>query len=348
MRETAEEYLDRDSNSIKSKNIRPILLGSSVLAGGGGGNYLEALEKSQELTDSGVEVRNISEFEDDDILATIFGMGPVNNHTDNFVDVARASAEKYSDEFGEMDGIILGELGPDLVVEALAIAQELDLPIVNADVAGRRAVPSIQHEIIEESPIERTPLVYTDGEKHETVEGTRSGVELEEEIRSLAEDTLWYVTGYSAEACKYRKHTAQGWFEKCLETVRNDHEILAEGRIREIVSTNHKGHTLGLIKIYSSEGITEMAIYNENVLAVRGDRVLGEMPESLSLINEDGKPVYNGDLPDAGAEVRLIKVSQPEIWGDNENLSPEELNLKYNGETLLYKGEELEDFIGEN
>jgi hypothetical protein len=41
-------------------------------------------------------------------------------------------------------------------------------------------------------------------------------------------------------------------------------------------------------------------------------------------------------------------VSQPGIWGDNENLSPEELNLKYNGETLLYKGEELEDFIGEN
>jgi DUF917 family protein len=325
-------------NYIRSENIREILKGASFLGSGGGGIYDEALELYQSNSPSEVEVRDLEDFSDDDFLVTIFSIGPVNHSTDDPLEAAKKSVEDYESEYSEIDGIILGELGPDLIIEAVYLADCLEIPIANADVAGMRAVPSVQYEIIEGTSISRTPLVASNGTKTINV-SSGSGTHIDREIRDFTDGDNWYITGYGNTAKEYIESPApQGWLEECLYLEEGDIEKLGEGRLESVTSEEVDGHNIGRIVIDGDQTM-ELLFQNENLLAYRDGEKISEPPHIISVINEEGIAVNNGDLPEEG-ELSVVRIKH-DFWNDRNvfDLNALDINL---GNNKVKFGERLE------
>lgn len=303
------------SRYINSSNIEDILRGASILAGGGGGDYSTALERFRGSINTEIEVRPLSNFSGDATIVTVFGLGPVNSSSETPMEIAEESVEAFEQNFSDIDGIILGELGPDLVVEAALVAERMDVPVVDADVAGLRAVPSIQNEIIEGSEIERTPLVATDGQEIEVIREAENGLEVEERIRELAEDSIWYVTGYPASPEDYSSSAATGWYQECLNAFSSS-EIIAEGRLTSVETRQIDGHTYGRIDVEAGSCYT-LLFRNENLELREEGETVAEAPDSITLIHE-GSGVYNGNIPDTGEEVQIAVIGLSEVWEETD------------------------------
>jgi DUF917 family protein len=303
------------SRYIDSSNIEDILRGASILAGGGGGDYSRAVERFQNFVDSEVEVRPLSMFSEEATIVTVFGLGPVDSSEDNAIELAEESIMEFEENFSEIDGIILGELGPDLVVEAAIIAQRMEIPVADADVAGLRAVPSIQNEIIEASDLDRTPIVATNGEVTEIIRETCSGLEIEQRIRELADDSIWYITGYPATPEQYSESAATEWYDECMNAFSNC-DMIAEGSIVSLETRQVDGHTYGRIEVESENRYT-LLFRNENIELQEDGEVIAEAPESITLIHE-GRGVYNGEIPEEGEQVQIAVISFPEIWYESD------------------------------
>lgn len=340
--ESSIENLSNSYSSINSGNIEDILHGSAILSGGGGGSYESALELYRSLDPDSVEVRDLDDFSDDSNLATVFGLGPVDHGTDNPLEVARRSVDLYESVYEEIDGLILGELGPDLVVEAAIIADELDIPVANADVAGMRAVPSIQNEIIEDSEISRPPVVATNGEEHRYIE-TGTGEELEQEIRDIVDGEIWYVTGYTENPENYSEAALEGWFEETLTFEDAEIEQIGEGEVQSIEAHEVDGHTSGRMTIEGRSTI-EVFFQNENLLAFRDGEQVASAPETITVIDENGQPIYNGDLPDEGQQLEVYTITY-DFWQDSEAMDIQQLNLEVFGSTVRFQ-DQLELDIG--
>lgn len=332
-----------DSNSsIHSDNIEQILRGASILSGGGGGSYREAYEDYREISPSQVEVRDLSEFNQDANIATIFGLGPVNHSETTSLAIAQESVSMYEQEYGGVDGVILGELGPDLIIEAISVANRLDIPIANADVAGMRTVPSIQNEIIENNYISRTPLVASNGDNHIRIE-SGIGEEIDREIRNLADEGIYYITGYANTATDYVDSQAPtGWMEECLQIGEENFRSSLEGDIRNIgsgilESVNSEeinGHTVGRMTVEGEETL-EVFFQNENLLAYRDGEQVSQAPNTISVIDDDGVGISNGHIPEQGEKVEVYEISY-DFWQNTECFDLETQEIETNNKTVTF------------
>jgi diaminopimelate epimerase len=335
--------------NINSENINSILQGSSILAGGGGGGYREALDNYRSINPNKVKVKDLQDFSPDEKLATVYGLGPVDHRKNNLIELAQESVELYESEFSEIDGIILGELGPDLIVESIAIADELNIPIVNADVAGMRAVPSIQNEVIEASNLERAPIVATDGDEDIVITNEISGIELERRIRDMASDNMWYITGYCHTAEDFQGEVSEGWFEEChnFPSGRPDMEIIGSGRIENTEVRDIEGHTVGRITI---EGNSTYQVFfrNENILLLEDGEPIVEAPETITLISESGYGIYNGEIPSEGEGVTIARIEYEEIWDEEmRDIFNLEAGFELEGASVVFGNEEAFEKEGE-
>ncbi|MFB6100520.1 MAG: DUF917 family protein [Candidatus Nanohalobium sp.] len=332
-------------NYINSRNIGQILRGSSILSGGGGGSYRESLENYRSSSSDEVEVRDLDDFSENDTIVTVFGLGPVDHETEDPLSVAQQSVEMYESEYGEIEGIILGELGPDLIVEAVAIADRLDVPIADADVAGMRAVPSIQNEIIEGAEVSRTPLVATDGEDSAYIEeGT--GQEIERAVRELTDSDIWYITGYANPAAGYSGSVPQGWFDECIDPDGSQREVLGSGTLESVESEEVDGHTVGRMLIRGEETI-ELYFQNENLLAYIDGEEAARAPDTISAVDSNGVGINNGDLPEEGEQLEVHRISH-DFWQDASCFNLETQRISADEDTVNFQENTEFDITGDN
>ncbi len=326
----SSEFVNQDAETresprnISSDNIEVLLQGASILSGGGGGNYDTALERYRSISPSPVNVKDLSEFCDDDTLATVFGLGPVENQVDDQLSIASKSVRLFEERYSEVDGFVLGEVGPDLIVEAALAANELGAAVVDADVAGMRAVPSIQNEIIEATSISRTPLVATNGEDTLSIE-SGSGREIEARLRDLSTHDLWYVTGYANPPSDYSA-AVQGWFDECVKFDRANISRLGEGRVYSTETTQSQGHSVGRIRVQGSRNF-EIFLLNENIIAFRDGEAISQAPDTICILDERGIGISNGNLPETGERVEIYELTY-NFWQNAKCLNLESLGVQ--------------------
>lgn len=342
--ETLQEST-QNLTSINPENIQSILRGASLLSSGGGGEFSTALQTYRNMNLGPVEVRDLDSFDQNDTIVTIFGLGPVDNDVENALDIARRSLTQFEYEVEQIDGIILGEIGPGLIVESAMAASELDIPVVNADVAGMRAVPSIHNEIIEGSHLNRTPLVAVDSQNEVIIEETLSGEELENRLRGLSSGDLWYITGYAHTASELQETVATGWLQECLNFEQTEVDFMGAGTLVDKDLREIDGHTVGRLVI-EGENIFEVFLRNENLLLLQDGETVAEAPNMISLVSPEGYGVYNGNIPEIGTEIEIHRMWHP-VWDDNEHiLNPEIEGFTVEENRVIYNESEYFDIRG--
>jgi len=185
---------------INQENFREVLKGISLICGGGGGNPSEAEERMNEVLGE-VEINDLDDFEDEDVLVSIFGVGGLKTKERNVKKTIQKGLDEFKQEFEiKPAGVIPVEVGAGSVSEALIAANALKLPLANADIVGMRCAPEIYLETITLADISRTPLIAVSPDREiVSIKQTKGYEELEEKLRSLSSNKIWYVMGYPIE-----------------------------------------------------------------------------------------------------------------------------------------------------
>nr|EGQ40117.1 MAG: hypothetical protein J07AB56_08450 [Candidatus Nanosalinarum sp. J07AB56] len=312
------------NRSIESDNIDRILKGASVLAGGGGGTYRGSLDNYRLYDPRKVDIVDLGSLPSDSNVVTVFGVGPADHGTQNPTQVALESVEVYESRYAEVDAIIPGELGPSLIVEAAVVADELGVPVVDADVAGMRAVPSIRNEILEVSDISRAPVITTNGQQLSVLEEA-DGQQMEQHIRRLTDGDLWYVAGYADTPASYMDAVPQGWFDECMRFDSCQLKRIGDGLVESVDTRQSRGHTVGRLLLQGEREI-EVFFQNENLLLfVDGQRV-ASAPDTISLVNDTGVGITSADPPETGEHLEAYVVRH-EFWDNPDCFDLETQNI---------------------
>jgi DUF917 family protein len=345
--------------TLSKDEITDLAYGASFLGTGGGGDRSSGLNLIGPDVDSGrhFKLASFDELGDDGLVVSPYYVGAVGHSSSkaHLTDTAYGATRVLKHYLNEnLGGIIAAELGGFATLGALHVAGMEDVPLLDADAAGR-AAPDLQCSMFYVGGIKMTPFsVYTEQEDQMIVKSISSDSQAELIVRRIAS-----VTGSSVGVCdhpgrakeikaasvegtisrsidigkKIRKGSIDGFLED-----RSIHKLF-RGYLRSTKSEIREGFTYGN---YLFEGTEEykgktMKVWfkNENLISWVDDRIYVTSPDLISIttmdlipisnpIREEGKEYFLFGLP-ADAKWRTpkgLEVMGPRFFGYNVDYLP--------------------------
>lgn len=338
--------------TLTKQEVFDMIYGCTILGTGGGGSLLRGLEMLEKDFAEGKELNMISldELPDDGMIATPYGCGaPIKEGEgldpkfdrlprldDSPAVLAFRTLEEYLGE--KCCAVSSTELGGENTAEALHIACQLGLPIVDSDPTGR-SVPDLQHTTyyVHDLPIYPLALATNFGETmiiKNVIDDFRaedivravvvaSGNELggvdhpmrgEVYKKSVIPDALTYAMNIGKTL---RETKSAGGDVAAALADSFDGKILFKGTIGETPWESRDGFNFGNIHINgigSFQGETyRIWIKNENIVSYRNEAVDVSVPDLICMVDKNGEPVTNPNWV-KDMEVTVFALPAPEIW----------------------------------
>lgn len=343
---------------LNKQEITDILYGCTVLGTGGGGNLNRGLYMINKDIEEGRELylADLDELSDDSYIATPYGCGaPAAEgseeedrfHTLPHLDdspavLAFKSLEKYLAR--KFFAVSSTELGGENTAEALHIAFQLGLPIMDADPAGR-SVPELQHSsyFVKGVPIDPLAVATNFGESI-ILEKVCNDFRAEEIVRSIAVssgDDVG-VADHPMTGKAYKESVIPGAISYALKIGKILRECKADGdeaasKIAEACSgkvlfrgvltsapwKTEGGFNVGEINLTGArefEGEEYKILFkNENMVSYRGGKLDASIPDLICMIDEGGNPLTTPNFND-GMKINVLGLPSPEVWTTERGL----------------------------
>lgn len=330
---------------LTKQNIIDILYGCAVLGTGGGGSLKEGLEIMEGDYDKDIFLIPLDEIPDDAMVATPYGCGapPLDGenepeeyknltHIDSPALVAFRHLEDY---FGQkFFAVSSTELGGANTADAIHVACELGLPIIDGDPAGR-SVPELQHTtyFVKDVPITPMAVATMFGDVvviKEAVDDFRA----EKLTRALAvaSNNLVGVTDHPTTGAIIKKSVIPNAISYAMEIgeiIRTSDNIaediikaksgkmLFKGVVKEMPWECTGGFNVGEIildGLYEYEkDIYKIWFKNENIVSYLNGVVDISVPDLICMISKDGTPITTPNF-NQGDEIIIFALPAPEIW----------------------------------
>ncbi len=329
-----------------------ILYGCTVLGTGGGGDLTKGIQKVERDFKEGKRLRlvRLDEVPDDEIVASSYFVGAISpesktkkNDLKIIIDNEALQSFNVLEEYKKTKffGIITTELGGGNTATAIDIAMNKDVPLIDADPAGR-SVPGVQHSsfYIENVPIAPLSIVNKFGDIiliNHVIDDFRA----EELIRSIAAESgnSVGVTSQAITGELLKKTTipetitlAQkiGHALRSSRTNGNDPiyemlkagqgTLLFEGTVAEdTIWNDENAYTIGEFRINGTgtkfNGHTYRVWFkNENIVSWLDDKPDVTVPDLISVVLKNtGEPISNPNLK-ANMEVAVLGFRSPPEW----------------------------------
>jgi len=312
-------------------DFSPLLQGSIFYGTGGGGSPKEAQATYQKIINSNQEIilKSLSEFDDEDIIITSFGVGSIHSTSDHQQPVENALKylEKYLNK--KIAGIIPVEIGPKSLAMAIDLASYLKLPVVDADIVGGRSTPEVFLETITMFNLSRTPSAIADDQGNVSILTNSTSAEYEEKFfRTFANnsDGRAYVVGYPLTIKQLKEAVCDSTITQCLNAgkliesgklnellSKNSGKILFEGEVIEIQDAEQAGFTCKYLILKNNSDHAKVFIKNENLLFWINGQLTLTCPDLIIMTTENDQPIYNLDLQ-IGFKVKVIGLKAPALW----------------------------------
>ena len=338
--------------------VEDILVGCAVLGTGGGGNLevgLEIMRKDYQLGKK-VKLASLDELPKEGLIGTPYGCGAPKALDESLEDkyenlprleypasiLAFQRLEAYLDK--KFVAVSSTELGGENTAEALHVACQLDLPLADADPAGR-SVPELQHSTYFVCNKNIGPLsVATNFGETIIVENVINDFRAEEIVRSIAVasgDEVG-VTDHPLKVDEY----SDAIIPNAISYAQNIGKILREGNncgrkiAEEIVNKNNGkllfvgsfkkadwkcdgGFNIGVMELSGKDEFEkeEYKIFfkNENIIAYRNGEVEVTVPDLICMIDGKGQPITTPNFKD-DMEMIIFALPSPEIWKTEKGL----------------------------
>jgi len=362
--------------TLSKENAIDIVYGCAVVGTGGGGNLKSGLEMIEDCYANGntIKMADLNELSDDDYVATPYGCGAPRllgqEQSKKYAGLpqlgypapllAFRTLEEYMGK--NFFAVASSELGAESTAEALYIAGNLGIPIMNADAAGR-SVPDLQYStyFVKKKPIYPMAVATDFGETiilKKVVDDYRA----EAIARSIAvvSNNMVGITDHPMCGKDYKESAipdAMSYAMKIGEILRNTREsggnglkvasniaeqmsgkVMFHGLISEAPWEAREGYNYGEIHIAGTGEFLgdEYRIHfkNENIISFLNDKVDVTSPDLICMIDEDGIPINTPNFNE-GQELTILALRSPEIWVTEEGLKCFDLN--YFGFDIPYR-----------
>ena len=357
--------------TLTKQNIIDILYGCTVLGTGGGGNLEEGLAMMEQDFQEGRQLRlaSLDELPDDAYIATPYGCGapPALDAEEDekykrlphlgypaSILAFRSLEEHFGEKFFAVSST---ELGGSNTAEALHTACQLDLPLMDADPAGR-SVPELQHSsyFVKNKPI--TPMaVATDYGDVVILKDAVDDFRAEEITRAIAvvSNSMVGVADHPMKGKDYKESiipNAISYAMKIGEILREEREagrsgeavakaiteamegkFLFKGNVEKTPWEQRDGFNYGEIYLngkddYAGEAY-KICFKNENIISYRNEQVDVVVPDLICMVDRNGKPLTTPNFEE-GMELNIFALPAPEIWTTEAGLKcfgPEHFGL---------------------
>lgn len=331
--------------TLGSQDLENIVNGACFLGCGGGGPLGTALDMLQtilSLTDK-ITVLDVTEVgaEETFVVTAYIGSATAAVHTTLKHISPTDACERLAQAIGRpLAGVIPAEIGAVNSLAPMTVAARLDIPIIDADGAGR-AVPEIMLTTYASQQIPISPVVVANEVAEQVLLYVQDAVAAERLVRSIVASppfggigglALWAMNGnllrtsaiagtlqYTQSlgaalrwACEHGADPVQA----ILNYFGGSGKLLFVGEVACITTQTTGGFDFFTVVLKNDEG-AQVWIYsqNENMLAWRNDDYtpIAMSPDLICYLTPDGQPLSNADLRQ-GQWVGVIGVqARPEL-----------------------------------
>lgn len=332
---------------LNKQDLKNLLLGCTVLGTGGGGSLSRGLEMIEDILNGGKEVNiiGLESVPENALVASPYFCGSVSpqqenkssNEGKNECLEAFQALEKYLNY--DFFAVIPTEIGGANTAVALAVAAEREIPVIDADPAGR-SVPELQHTTFYIKNIPIAPLaVATSLGDVIIIEKVASDFRAEQIVRSVAvvsRDKAG-VTDHPTKGERLKDSVIPGTLTKALyigEAITEAHKsgtdpvkeairagngfLLFKGRIRKADWKDKEGFTIGNIVIEREGDFPgkEYKIWykNEHIISWFDGKIDITAPDLICVLDSaNGEPITNPNCQ-VGMKVSVIGYPAPDLW----------------------------------
>ncbi len=339
---------------LSGGDLENIVWGATLLGSGGGGspeNGLQLVEEIKKLGKS-VNLLELQDIEESYHIATVAGMGaPLALKEKGFnleALYAFEALEKLYNMAGiKIDALMPVETGGFNSVVPLYVAAYKNLPVVDFDGAGGRAVPELGTLLYQLYKIPSSPLTLAN-KKGDTIAvwledplDAKTGEEIGRHI-TVAFEMLsgiagWVLTGWQAKsymnpnslsnalkvgkAIEEAKKAGKDPVKAAVESL-GGYELF-RGEIKSIDVKTVGGFDFGRTTLEGVEGYEGRKFYidfkNENMIAWKDENEPAAMvPDLICLMTLDGTPMTNADIKE-GMKLAVIGFAAGKKWREAPN-----------------------------
>jgi len=330
---------------LTKEDLDNILLGCAVLGTGGGGSLKAARRIIEaDLTKGGkFLLADAEDLDPEAIVASPYFCGAlvVEEETRGKESESLIAFRSLEDFIGKkISAVIGGELGAENTAVALSVASNVEIPLVDADPAGR-SVPELQHStfFLNDIPIAPMAVANRFGDvvivkqvaNHFHAEsivrniaiasGNRVGVaDSPVKVRVLRKSAIPKAISLARKIGEtIRKAIAkQEDLAEAIATTENG-KLLFKGTVeKDSEWKNEGGFTVGTIQI-KGRGEYQGSDYkiwykNENIIAWKDGEIDITVPDLICVLNEEtGEPIINPEAK-KGMNVTVVGFPAPEQW----------------------------------
>lgn len=331
--------------ALCSEQLRNLFLGSSFFACGGGVPYDASVAlMCAPARSNDPLLASFDEFSADDCLCTVYAIGASGKGKKNYR--AFLSAIKHLEEAVAVPirGVVPGEIGSE--VNAVWVASELGIPIVDADMVGGRAVPEEQMDVFGIYDIPSTPVAVVNEQGDVLlVKVAQDPVVLEDVYRAfaIASGGYCYLAGRPLRQTDAKRILPTGTMSRALragEELRRCQSpeqaiealsricgtsLLAVGVVAENVLRDEPGFLSGTLRILGTEAfgghVFDLHYKNENTIFLRDSEYVCSVPDLLSLLDARSlMPIPNAKVRE-GMSVLVLGTPALPVWQSARGIS---------------------------
>jgi hypothetical protein len=343
--------------NLTSGDMKDLLIGSTILGCGGGGDLEKAAAKLESAAsdDSEFTLADLDDLPDDARVVCPYIVGSLTPSADKdrFAGLpvveespALAAVRVLEEYLGEkFAAVMVGEIGAWAVADAFTVAASLGLPVLDADTAGR-SVPEMQHSLTYGGgmPFAAQAVVNEFGEtaiitrvvndiRDEALvralavaSGNQVGVADPVSVRELKPSVVPQSVSYAlAVGRAYRQAKESG--SDPAEAVANQGSgvVVFRGAISEFSWEDKDGFTLGEFTVTGEGRFAGSALRiwfkNENLMSWLDGAPFVTAPDLICVLDEDaGVPLTNPNQR-VGTKVSVIALPAYEKWRTEAALS---------------------------
>lgn len=342
---------------LKPKDIGQIIEGANLLGTGGGGTVSGASSILRKIKNP-VQLISLEEMKNTDLVCTVFGIGGKQNCDP--VKASKSALALFQKVLNKnIAAIIPVEVGAMAVANALFIASELNIPLLDSDIVGLRSSPEVFLETITLANLERTPCAIADDKGNQAVLWKSESLEkLEQFLRNFAISVGGdaFIAGYPIKARQLKNVIFDGSITTSLKTgvllkkLKNqdislvdfcqelEWKLLGTGKIKKQKKDNIKGFSQGTYAITSAKNVFTVVFKNENIVVLREKNILLTSPDSISLLDLSTCQAINNFEDNRNRNVAILGKQAIPLWRSTrgKNLfSPKNLGLNYKQKLLI-------------
>lgn len=321
---------------LTKQDLHSLALGSTLLATGGGFPFESKHQKLKELNkNNSLHLISTNDLCDNDLVCAISGIGNADNtHDLNFDQALVAGLKTMQELLGQnINALIPGEIGIENII--FELAGKLNLPVLDADTAGGRAVPEMTHDtfFLADETILPVVLVSLTGETF-VIDELLDEKQIEKIARSKALETpekTILIFSHGKPIHKIKAIASLNSLSRSIEigtSLKSQDltqilqdlkqicraELITTAKVTSVFKNKDEDFLKTIVTLRTPQGIMDLIIKNEILALQQDSNLIAHIPDLICLLDlKTFLPIHSSEIQ-KGSFFAVLKIPAIKQW----------------------------------